>query len=170
MTTLTHWKKLTHPDYLGAYALEPGQDMIVTMKSCAIEIVAGTDGKKQECMVIHFTEPGVKPMICNKTNAKTITKIHKTPYIEQWAGKQIQLYAAPVSAFGTTTEALRVRDYVPQSKTIDVTDAILKLEACETLDELKSTYLSLSKAEQIHKEVKALADSRKAELQKAVQQ
>ena len=24
----THWKRLTNPDYLGAYALEDGKDMI----------------------------------------------------------------------------------------------------------------------------------------------
>lgn len=164
MSTLTHWKKLTHPDYLGAYALEPGQDMVLTIKSCAIEIVNGTDGKKQECMVIHFTEQGVKPMICNKTNAKTISKIHKTPYIEQWAGKQIQLYASQVSAFGTTTDALRIRDIVPVSKQLDVTDALLKMEACENLAELKQVFLSLSPKEQSHKDVKALAEKLKTTL------
>lgn len=161
---LTHWKKLTHPDYLGAYALEPGQDMVLTIKSCAIEIVNGTDGKKQECMVIHFMENGVKPMICNKTNAKTITKIHKTPYIEQWNGKQIQLYASAVSAFGTQTEALRIRDMIPQPTQIDVTAAIFKLESCESLSDLKTTFLALSKAEQSNKEVKALVESLKTTL------
>ena len=24
----THWKKLNNPDFLGAYALEPGEDLI----------------------------------------------------------------------------------------------------------------------------------------------
>lgn len=27
MENLTHWKKLTNPDYLGAYALQPGEDL-----------------------------------------------------------------------------------------------------------------------------------------------
>lgn len=163
METLTHWKKLTHPDYFGAYALEPGKDMILTIKSCAIEIVSGSDGKKQECMVIHFAEPGIKPMICNKTNAKTITKIHKTPYIEQWAGKQIQLYAASVNAFGSTTDALRIRDMVPV-KQVDVTEAISKLKNCTTLENLKSTFLALNKAEQSNQEVKELVESLKTAL------
>lgn len=161
MTTLTHWKKLTHPDYLGAYALEPGQDMVLTIKSCAMEIVNGTDGKKQECMVIQFMESGVKPMICNKTNAKTITKIHKTPYIEEWPGKKIQLYSSAVSAFGTTTDALRIRDMVPQTKQVDVSSAIQSLNDCLTLDQVKETYLSLTKAEQSHPDVKALAETLK---------
>ena len=33
MASKTHWKKLTNPDYLGAYALEDGEDMIVTIKN-----------------------------------------------------------------------------------------------------------------------------------------
>ena len=28
----THWKKLNNPDYLGAYALEPGQELVATIK------------------------------------------------------------------------------------------------------------------------------------------
>ena len=54
--TLTHWKKLMNPDYLGAYALEPGQDLIATIKSVGNEEVTGTDGKKEICSVIHFVE------------------------------------------------------------------------------------------------------------------
>lgn len=163
--TLTHWKKLTHPDYLGAYALEPGKDMVLTIKSCAMEIVNGTDGKKQECMVIQFMEPGIKPMICNKTNAKTITKIHKTPYIEQWMGKAIQLYASSVSAFGATTDALRIRDVIPQTAfAIDTTNAILSLESCGTLDELKKVFLGLSKEERSNAEINAVTEKLKTKL------
>lgn len=108
----THWKKLHNPDYLGAYALEPGKDLIVTIKSAGNEIVTGPDGKKEECMVIHFAEK-VKPMIINSTNAKTITKLFKTPYIEDWQGKKIQLFTDKVKAFGEVVEALRVRPKAP---------------------------------------------------------
>ena len=34
----------------------------------------------------------VKPMIVNSTNAKTIEKLYKTPYIEEWKGRKIQLF------------------------------------------------------------------------------
>lgn len=110
---LTHWKKLTNPDYLGAYALEPGQDLIVTIKSVANEVVTGTDGKKETCSVMHFTE-NVKPMVLNATNSKTITKLLKTPYIEQWAGRKIQLYVeSGIKAFGDIVDAIRVRPFLP---------------------------------------------------------
>ena len=85
----THWKKLINLDYLGAYSLDPGKDMILTIKGVRNEIVTGPDGKKEECMVMSFIE-NVKPMIVNSTNAKTIQKLYKTPYIEEWQGRKIQ--------------------------------------------------------------------------------
>lgn len=110
----THWKKLTNPDYLGAYALEDGKDMIVTIKTVRPEMITGQNGQKEECVVAHF-DGDVKPMILNKTNMKAIEKALKSPYIEDWSGHNIQLYADMVSAFGTTTMALRVRDFEPNA-------------------------------------------------------
>lgn len=113
---LTHWKKLANPDYLGAYALDPGQELIVTIASVANEAVTGADGKKETCMVMRFRE-NVKPMVLNATNSKTITKLFKTPYIENWIGRKIQLYVqAGVKAFGDVVDALRVRPFLPVEK------------------------------------------------------
>lgn len=109
----THWKKLSNPDYLGAYALDPGKDMVLTIKSVAEENVIGADGKKEDCIVMRFRE-NVKPMIVNATNAKMIQKIYHTPYIEDWAGCKIQLYTAQVKAFGEVVDALRIRPTVPK--------------------------------------------------------
>lgn len=114
METLTHWKKLHNPDYLGAYALTPGQDLIATIKTVGNENVVGTDGKKEECMVMHFAERDVKPMILNSTNAKTIAKLLKTPYVENWSGRKIQIYTAEVKAFGEVVDALRIRPFLPK--------------------------------------------------------
>ena len=73
----THWKKLTNPNYLGTYALPDGQDMILTIGAVAQEPVTGADGQKETCIVCHWKEDGVKPLILNKTNCKTISKILK---------------------------------------------------------------------------------------------
>lgn len=110
----THWKKLNNPDFLGAYALEPGQDLIATVDYARQEQFTGTGGKKDEGLVIHFKERDIKPMICNATNAKTISKVVGSPYIEDWQGNKIQLYVAEVSAFGETVDALRVRPFAPR--------------------------------------------------------
>lgn len=109
----THWKKLNNPDYLGAYALEPGKDLIAQIAKVGQEMVHGPDGKKEECTVCHFTDKSIKPMILNVTNCKTITKLYDTPYIEEWAGKYIAIYIKSVKAFGETMDALRIRNKIP---------------------------------------------------------
>lgn len=125
---LTHWKKLTNPDYLGAYALEPNQDLIVTIKSVANEVVTGTDGKKETCSVMRFAE-NVKPMVLNATNSKTISKLFKTPFIEEWEGRKIQLYVETgVKAFGDIVDALRVRPFLPVEKNLVCADCGKKIE------------------------------------------
>lgn len=164
METLTHWKKTVNPDYIGSYVLESDRDLILTIKSAGVEMVTGNGGKKEEKLVIHFME-NVKPMICNRTNAKVISKLHKTPYIEQWKGKKIQLYSSRITAFGEEVDALRIRDFVKEEKpSIDVTAAIFRLEGCKTLNELKTTFLSLSKAEQSDSRVNEITEKLKKEL------
>ena len=109
---MTHWKKLANPDYLGSYAFEPGQEMTLTIASVKEEMVTGADGKKEDCIVAHFRE-NVKPMILNRTNCKAISKLYKSPYIEDWAGKQIVIVVQQVKAFGDIVDALRVKPVLP---------------------------------------------------------
>lgn len=111
----THWKKLTNPDYLGAYALEDGKDVVLTINHVREEIVTGTGGKKDNCVVCHFAE-NVKPMILNATNMKTITSLLGTPYIEDWSGKKIQIGVEKVKYAGDLVDALRVRKFLPAVK------------------------------------------------------
>lgn len=116
MKELTHWKQLINPDYIGAYSLEKGKDLTVTILSVGREIVKGKDGKTEECTVAKLK--GQKPFIINRTNAKTITKIYGTPYIEEWVGKQITLYATVTKVAGEEVECLRIRKEKPQKETI----------------------------------------------------
>lgn len=109
----THWKKLTNPDYLGAYSIDDGEDIVLTIKNVKSEVVTGTDGKKEECVVAYFKEPS-KPMILNKTNMKTLEKLCKSPYIEDWSGRSIQIGVEKVKAFGDVVDALRIRKFFPR--------------------------------------------------------
>lgn len=111
----THWKKLTNPNYLGAYSIEDGRDLILTIKNVREEQVTGTDGKKDDCVVCYFYE-NVKPMILNSTNMKMIAKLYRTNYIEEWVGKKIQVGVEQVRAFGDIVDALRVRKAIPHEK------------------------------------------------------
>lgn len=119
----THWKKLTNPDYLGAYSIEDGKDIIATIDHVVQEKVTGADGKSEECVVCYFRN-GVKKMILNATNLKTITKLFDTPFIEDWSGRKIQIGIEKVRAFGELVEALRVRKFAPK-------DVEIKCSVCK---------------------------------------
>jgi len=109
---MTHWKNLANYDYLGAYSLKNGKDKIVTIKEIKQELVTGNGGRKENCIVAHFSDEE-KPMILNKTNCKTIQKVYSTPLVEEWVGKKIVLFASTTSLAGETVECLRIRPYPP---------------------------------------------------------
>jgi hypothetical protein len=113
----THWKKLSHPLYIGAYELMKGDTNIelpVKIEAVKREMVQGPDGKKEECTIM--TIPPHKPMILNATNQKTLTKAIGSPFIEDWSGKMVVLYVAKVKAFGETLDALRIKPALYQAK------------------------------------------------------
>lgn len=147
----THWKQLINPDYIGAYALVEGEDLTVTIDFVQQETVTGTGGKKEDCTVAHLV--GQKPMILNVTNSKSIAKLYG-PYIEDWAGKQITLYASTTKLAGETVECLRVRPKVmvkqkPKINADRFTKAIASIKSSEyTTDKLRSNFALTDEQEQ----------------------
>ena len=115
----THWKKLTNPNYIGAYDFAPNEERVVKIISVQREMVNSPDGSKEECIVAKLE--GSKPLILNKTNCKTITKVHESPYIEDWQNITIKLYVAKVKAFGEVVDALRIRQEKPTFKKQELT-------------------------------------------------
>jgi hypothetical protein len=106
---VTHWKKLTNPNYIGSHDLQPGQEVKITFKTISKEMIDGADGKKEECIIAKL-EGAKKPMILNKTNCKIISRVLDTPYVEEWSGKSVIIYSAKVKAFGEMVLALRVKN------------------------------------------------------------
>jgi hypothetical protein len=109
-----HWKKLVNPDYLGAYSLEQNgtyQNLIVTIESVSVQQVPDAKGDKSDCVVAILK--GEKPLILNKTNLKAIEKVMRTPDVNQWQNKKIELTVQRVRAFGETVDALRVVPKAP---------------------------------------------------------
>ena len=115
-----HWKQLANYDYLGAYSLDGMTELTVTIKSVTQELVTGNAGRKENCIVAHFSD-NAKPMILNRTNCKTIQKIYSTPNIEEWVGKKIILFVSTASLAGETVECLRIRPYPPVTAKPDLT-------------------------------------------------
>ena len=110
----THWKQLQNNDWIGAYALTDGQDLTLTIDKAMQEQVTGNNGKREMCLTVHWVERDYKPMIVNRTNAKTITKVTGSPYIEDWHGKQITLYVDTTRLGSDIVECLRIRPYAPK--------------------------------------------------------
>lgn len=143
MTTKTHWKTLMNPDYIGAYAIPPGEDVTVTIDYVRREQITGTGGKKEECSVAHLR--GAKPLILNATNSKTIAKLYGD-YVEDWAGKQITLFATTTRFGGDTVDCLRIRPKVTQRQKPEITEkrltaALASIKAGEfTVEKLRANF------------------------------
>lgn len=52
--TKTHWKSQFNYDYLGAYSLPEGKDIILTIDFARKEMITGNNGKKEECLDLLF--------------------------------------------------------------------------------------------------------------------
>lgn len=110
--TRTHWKKMTNTNYFGSWDLD-GKDMIVRIVEVKQEMIQNAQGREEK--PVAYLDGGLKPLILNTTNLKAIAKALGSPYIEDWAGRKIQLYTEKVAAFGEITEAVRVRDFDPEA-------------------------------------------------------
>jgi hypothetical protein len=74
-------------------------------------------GKDQSLAPIaHFKDGVDKPMILNRTNARSIGKIWGGDH-RQWEGKQITLYPTQVYVQGETKDCIRVREELPKTPT-----------------------------------------------------
>ena len=104
--TKTHWKKMTNPNFIGAYDFDKGEHRVLTIKEVVNDDVMNGDGKTEECVVLNFTTG--KPMILNKTNLKAIELSLRSAFIEDWVGKQISVHVEQVKAFGAIHDALRI--------------------------------------------------------------
>lgn len=166
MENKTHWRKAFNSEYIGSSDLDDYKDIILTIKEVKLEQLKGTKEKDTK-NVAYFVEK-IKPMILNATSCKTLRKFAGgSNYIEDWKGLRIIVYVEKgIKAFGDVTDALRIRPTQPpaQEKQVDVTEAILKLSGCISLEDLQSVYLALSKDERNHHSVVQVKEEMKAKL------
>ena len=118
------YRQFMDKNYLGSWDVRDGEDLLLTIDHAARDDVKNERGSERK-LTIHFVEDK-KPMILNATNSKRITEAYGSPKVEDWAGKKIAIYTEKVTAFGGTTDALRIRPYPPK-----VTEAVC--EECGTV-------------------------------------
>ena len=108
------FRKYMDKSFLGSWDVPETGDLVLTVDYVDRDEVQNDRGKEKK-LTIHFRENGYKPMICNTTNAKAISKAYGSTKVEDWVNKKIAIYKATISAFGQTQECLRVREYPPKS-------------------------------------------------------
>ena len=155
----THIDKLRNPNYLGGWDLqdENGKtnDIIVTIKEVKSEFVFNQKAQMEEpVLTVFFNE--CKPIILNATNRKTLKKVTDTSYIEEMAGKRIQLTTKRIKAFGEFHDAIRIVNVVPTViEKVDIAKCKTTLNEAKTLQELVVKWQSLTAKEQNTTEVLA---------------
>lgn len=104
-------KEIFESDWLGSIDLG-GKDL--TVKIALVEKAEVFNPKTNaKSMKLAFRFDGqAKGMICNRTNATTISKLYGTE-ASAWTGKQITLYPTTCKVGRETTTCLRVREKVP---------------------------------------------------------
>jgi hypothetical protein len=118
--TLTHWKRGFNKEYLGTWSLPNGKDFTVTIEKIVERVEIKGEGGRIDIRPVAKFKEFKEPMVLNVTNCKTISKLFNTPFIEEWNGRQIILYADMNVQVGKgrnaeTTEGLRVRPMLPPS-------------------------------------------------------
>lgn len=157
----THWKMHFDYEYIGSHNLKEGEEVIVTIKSVRDELVfKPSQNEEVKKLIVQFEEETDLKMILNVTNSKMLERLFKTPHINQWEGKRIQIYAADIEAFGHKMKALRIRDVLPKSD-VDVTASLKIINSCKTLVALKAAYIKLPVEQKNHKDVLALTNKLK---------
>lgn len=108
------FRKYMDKNYLGSWDVPKGKDLVLTIDHCEQNDVKNERGSEKK-LTLHFVERDYKPMILNATNAKRITEAYGSSEVEDWERKKISIYTEKVTAFGGTTDALRIRAFPPKT-------------------------------------------------------
>lgn len=85
------------------------QPVLVTISHTDEQLVSDGDGGKEKKWCLHFNELD-KPLILNATNLQLCALACGSEETEEWAGKQVVLYADPnISMGGKLVGGLRLR-------------------------------------------------------------
>lgn len=109
---MSDYRGMFQSDYLGAWDLPAGKDVVVTIAAISVEQLTNSRGKKEQKPVLTF-DGKKKGVVMNKTNCKTIAALYGND-TAQWIGKRIALYATQTQFGNDTVDCIRVRGAVPK--------------------------------------------------------
>ncbi len=134
----THYKDFFKSNVLTDGDFNFDQDTVVTIAQVADVELETREGKQMTtCLILDgYGKPMKAPNIVLK-NCKTALR---SPYIEDWVGKQVAIYVEKgLKAFGGVHDVLRVRPYAPRVQ-VDLEPARTALKACQNYQDLLATY------------------------------
>ena len=111
------FRKFMDKNYLGSWDVPDGEDLVLTIDHVERNDVKNERGSEKK-LVLHFKERGFKPMIMNTVNSKAIAAAYGSTKVEDWEDKRIAIHTEKVTAFGGTTDALRIRPYPPRDERV----------------------------------------------------
>ena len=107
------WLKIVDPNFINAELIgTEGAEIVVTIKD--IDFAECYDeGTKQKVMKQSVFFEETKPLVLNKTNAKTLKKLFSpnSDKPQEAVGHRVILKVEKVRAFGKTVDAIRIREY-----------------------------------------------------------
>ena len=126
ITIIDSWEKIIDPNFINAELIgEVGTEKVVTIKD--IDFMECYDNKtksKVQKQALAFEE--CKPMVLNKTNAKTLKKLFSpnedNPKL--CVGHKIVLYVVSLKVAGEQTTGIRIKEY-SEEKCADCGKAIM---------------------------------------------
>lgn len=106
------WNEILDPKFIGSWDIPEGGTVVVKITKAEQEYVDNFKTNKKEKKLILYLDK-FKPLVCNITNAKSISLALKTNDLDLWIGRYIEIYAKKIRAFGENKLALRVKDVAP---------------------------------------------------------
>lgn len=106
----THWKKLRDPKYLGEWDFLPGQELKVTFEKVGQEKTFNPNTQQEQNVSVAYFKEGKKGLIINATNAKIISALVGSPYLEDWIGHSVILMVAKTRIRGEVINSIRVKN------------------------------------------------------------
>jgi hypothetical protein len=85
---MAHWKKAFPSKFLQVSDLDGGP-ITATIARAGLETVGGEDGESK--LVVRFSEPDVKALVCNLTRAEAIAELAGDEDWDRWPGTIVQL-------------------------------------------------------------------------------
>lgn len=160
----THWLQSPNKNYLGHWDLPESGELTVTIKSAQWEAVKNPITNTSESKrVIRWIEKGVKPMICNQTNAQSILRSSGVKFMEDSEGVVVTLYVDTIKDKRTKEEVdcIRVRPFNPY--TIEELEKLFNATKEKLNEKLRDRVMEIIINEEIESVSKAIKELRKYE-------